>query len=118
MRDEELNQQHLLIRAFTSKKIYFLWLTTLLKKHMYYKSWNFKKKKKAAASKLLWTDNYGTYPNLKCSKSQNFRQNSTKKKKKDIWLKETGKQVIHYFKHTESQELRVVLEEPGNKLCQ
>lgn len=93
MRDEELNQQHLLIRAFTSKKIYFLWLTTLLKKHMYYKSWNFKKKKKAAASKLLWTDNYGTYPNLKCSKSQNFRQNSTKKKKKKIsdWRKQENR---------------------------
>lgn len=118
MRDEELNQQHLLIQAFTSKMIYFLWLTTLLKEYIYYKSWNFKKKKKAAAYKLLSTDNCGTYPNLKCSKSQNFLQNSTKKKKKDIWLKETRKQVIHYFKHRESQELRVILEEPGNKLYQ
>lgn len=97
MRDEELNQQHLLIQAFSSK-IYFLWLTTLPKEYMYYRSWNIRKKKKAAAYKLLSTGIYRTYPNLKCSKSQNFLQNTIQKKKKYFWLKETGRQVIHYFK--------------------
>lgn len=79
MKDEELNQQHLLIQAFTSK-IYFLWLTTLPKEYMYHKSWNFKKKKKAAAYKLLSTGICCTNPNLKHSKSQNFLQNTVLKK--------------------------------------
>lgn len=104
MKDEELNQQHLLIQAFTSK-IYFLWLTTLPKEYMYYKSWNFKKKKKAAAYKLLSTGICCTNPNLKRSKSQNFLQNTVlKKNTSDCWKQED--RLFTISKHTESQELQ------------